>query len=118
MPPVPPWVNPPLPATTALMVPVMPELTRTIPSAPKSRAPVVEDGLMALLVVNKIAPLVLVSVWPSVMVRSPPAMTNELMAVAEEAVVAVVMRVLFPAVIAFWVNSSVGFKGRRPVVAL
>ena len=116
--PAPLLVMPPLPEITALTELVRAGFTVSMPSAlPKASVPVEEDGWIALAEAKSTAPLVAVSVLPSLMVRSPPSMTSELMASVAAAVVAEVMRVLLPVVIAFWVNSSVGFKGRKPLPA-
>ena len=78
----------------------------------------VADGLIAFVPLNKIAPLALVSVWPSVIVKSPPPpMINELIEADAATAVAPVIHVLVPAVIALLVNSSVKFKGRYPLPA-
>ena len=106
-----------VPVTTVLMVPVIPALTVTMASAPNVRMPVVPVGLIALEAVKRRAPLVLVSVIPSLIDRSAPDISSELMATVAAAVVALVMRVLLVAVMALLVNSSVGFRGLRPVVA-
>ena len=58
----------------------------------------------------------MVSVWPSVIVKSPPPpMINELIEAEAATAVAPVIQVLLPAVIALLVNSSVKFKGRYPL---
>ena len=63
------------------MLPVTPLFTATMASAgPKSSVPVVLDGAMALEEAKSKVPLVLVKIVPSVIVRSPPLMTSELIA--------------------------------------
>ena len=103
------------------MVPVTPELTVICASvAAKASVPAVPLGLMALVAVKRMAPLVLVRVTKapallSLMVRSPPAMTSELTATVDAAVVLPVRRVFWAAVIVFTWNSFTVSSGRRPV---
>ena len=119
--PVPDFVSPPLPVMGAVIVPVLVELTVTMPSAePKSKAPVVPLGLIVAFSVNSKAPLVSVRVNPSLIVSADALAketTSELTLAVALATVAAVMRVLVPEVTALFVNSSVGFKGRSPAVA-
>ena len=46
------------------------------------------------------------------------ALFSELMEAPRPTVKGLVTRMLFPATMLFWVNSSIGFRGRSPVVAL
>src|SRR5205814_1601092 len=110
-----------LPVMTSAIVPVSPELTDTTPSAaPKASVlvPAVPGLIAASDEENNTAPLVSVTVMVLLIDRSLPAIERQLTLNVLVAVEFELMRMLLPAVNVLRVNSSVGFKGRSPVVAL